>query len=45
MKEGRKLKYPEKNPWEQASENATYYSLKIQAPSETWTCIVALLAG
>ena len=26
---------PGENPWRRASENATYYSLKIQAPSET----------
>ena len=27
----------EENPWRRASENATYYSPKIQAPSETRT--------
>ena len=30
---------PGENPWRRASENATYQSPKIQAPSETRTCI------
>ena len=45
MKEGRKPEYPEKTPWQRASENATYYSPKIQAPSETRTRTIALVAG
>ena len=45
MEEGRKPEYPEKTPGERASENATYYSPKIQAPSETQTRAVALVAG
>ena len=36
---------PGENPWRRASENATYYSPKIQAPSETRTRAVALVAG
>ena len=42
MKEGRKPEYPQKTP---ASENATYYSPKIQAPNETRTRTIALVAG
>ena len=36
---------PAENPWRQASENATYYSPKIQAPSEFRTHTLALVAG
>ena len=42
MKEGRKPEYPEQT---RGSESATYYNLKIQAPSETRTRTVALVAG
>ena len=42
MKVGRKPEYPEKTPW-RASENATYYIPRIQAPSETRTRAVALV--
>ena len=45
MKEGRKQEYPEETPGYELSENATYYSPKIQAPSETGTRAVALVAG
>ena len=45
MKEGRKPEYPEKTPGDEHSENATYYSSKIQAPRETRTRAVALVAG
>ena len=36
---------PGENPWRRASEHATYYSPKIQAPSETRTRTTALVAG
>ena len=36
---------PGGNPWRRASENATYYSPNIQAPSETRTRTIALVAG
>ena len=36
---------PGENPWQRASENATYYSPKIQAPHETQTPTIALVAG
>ena len=36
---------PRENSWGRASENATYYSPKIQEPSETRTRTVALVAG
>ena len=42
---GEETGVPGENPWQRASENATYYSLKIQAPSETRTCAAALVAG
>ena len=42
---GEETGVPGENPWWRASENATYYSPKIQAPSETWTRAVALVAG
>ena len=42
---GEETGVPRENPWRRASENATYYSPKIQAPSETRTHAVALLAG
>ena len=45
MKEGRKPEYPEKTSGDELRENATYYSPKIQAPSETRTRAVALVAG
>ena len=44
MKEGRKLKCQGKKPWWPASANATSYSPKIQAPTKTRTCTVALMA-
>ena len=45
MKEGRKPEYPEKTPGNELQKNATCYSPKIQAPSETRTRAVALVAG
>ena len=45
MKEGRKPEYPEKNPGDELQLNDTYYSPKIQAPSETRTRAVALVTG
>ena len=36
---------PGENPWRRTPENATYYSPKIQAPNETWTRTLALVAG
>ena len=45
MKEGEETGVPGENPWWWASENATYYSPKIQAPSETRTRAVALVVG
>ena len=45
MKEGEETGVPGENPWWRASENATYYNPKIQAPSETRTHAVALVAG
>ena len=42
---GEETGVPRENPWQWASENATYYSQKIQTPSETWTLTVALVAG
>ena len=42
---GEETGVPGENPWRRASENATYYSPKIQAPSETRTRAVALVAG
>ena len=45
MKEGRKPEYQEKTPGDELKENATYYSTKIQAPSETRTRAVALKAA
>ena len=45
MKEGRKPEYPEKMPGDKLQKNAAYYSPKIQAPSETWTHTIALVAG
>ena len=42
---GEETGVPGENPWRRASENATYYSPKIQAPSETRTREVALVAG
>ena len=42
---GEETRVPGENPWRRASENATYYSPKIQAPSETRTRAVALVAG
>ena len=45
MKEGRKPEYPEKNPDDELPENATCLSARIQAPSETGTRTMALVAG
>ena len=45
MKEGRTPVYPEETPWRRASENATYYSPKTRAPSETRIRAVALVVG
>ena len=42
---GEETGVPGENPWRRASENATYYRPKIQAPSETQTRAVALVAG
>ena len=42
---GEETGVPGENPWRQASKNATYYSPKIQAPSETRTRTIALVAG
>ena len=42
---GEETGVPGENPWWRASENATYYSPKIQAPSETQTRTIALVAG
>ena len=42
---GEETGVPRENPWRLASENATFYSPKIQAPSETRTRAVALVAG
>ena len=43
--EGEETGVPRENPWQRASENATYKSPNIQAPTETWTCSTALVAG
>ena len=40
-----KTRVPRENPWQRASEHATYYSPEIQAPSETRTRTPALVAG
>ena len=45
MKDGEETGVPGENPWRRASENATYYSPKIQAPSDTRTRAVALVTG
>ena len=45
MKERRKPEYLEKTPGDELQKNATYYSLKIQAPGETRTFTIALVAG
>ena len=42
---GEETGVPEEHPWRRASENATYYSPKTHAPSETRTRAVALVAG
>ena len=42
---GEETGVPEVKPWRRASENATYNSPKIQAPSKTRTCTTALVAG
>ena len=34
-----------RKPWWLASETATSWSPKIEAPNETWTCVLALVAG
>ena len=41
---GKETAVPWENPW-RASENATYWSLKIQAPTETQTHTLALVTG
>ena len=43
--EGEETGVPRENPWWRVSENATYWSPKIQAPSETQTHTIALVAG
>ena len=43
--DGEETGVPGEKPRRRASENATYYSPKIQAPSETGTRAVALVAG
>ena len=45
MKEREETGVAAENPWRRASENTTYYSPTIQAPSETQTCTIALAAG
>ena len=45
MKEGGKPDYPEKTSGDEALKNATYYSPKVQAPAETLTRTLALVAG
>ena len=47
MKEGRKSEYPEETPGDELQYNihTTYNSPKSQAPSETRTRAVALVAG
>ena len=45
MKEGRKPEYPEKTPGDELQKMPQAHSPKIQAPSETWTLAVALVAG
>ena len=42
---GEETGVPGENPWQWASENATYKSPKIQAPTETQTRTMALVAG
>ena len=42
---GEETGVPGENLSWQASENATYLSLKIQTPTETQTCTLALVAG
>ena len=42
---GEETGVPGEKPWRRASENATYKSSKIQAPSETRTHTIALVAG
>ena len=42
---GEKTRAPGENPWRRASENATHQSPKTQAPTETRTCSLALVAG
>ena len=42
---GEETGVPGENPWRQDSETATYYNLRIQAPSETRTRTIALVAG
>ena len=45
MKEGRKLEYPEKTPGDELQKMPHTKSPKIQAPSETRTRTIALVAG
>ena len=42
---GEETGMPGEKPQWQASENATYYRPKIQAPNETRTCTPALVEG
>ena len=42
---GEETVVPRENPWQQASENATYFSPKIQALTQTQTHTLALVAG
>ena len=45
MKEGRELEYPEKTPGDELQKMPHTKSPKIQAPSETRTRTLALVAG
>ena len=45
MKEGRKQEYPEKTPGDELQKMPHTTARKIQAPSETRTRAVALVAG
>ena len=45
MKEGTEPEYPEKTPGDELQKMPHYYSPKIQAPSETRTRAVVLVAG
>ena len=45
MKEGRKPEYPEKTPDDEVQKMPHTKTLQIQAPSETRTRTIALVAG